>query len=266
VKKKSPSLDSSAKRLLATVMEQRLNDTDRLKKRADVFRHVLRNATNINRGNFGTLSNEDLGTVFHAIDECYFDGMVASVCENVSVKPLAFRLSTRMTSSGGMTTRQKTRGRNPQVEYEIAVATTPLFDTFKIDSSAKVGGLVCRNRLEALQRIMEHEMIHLVEMLLWDHSNCSANPFKEIVRRFFGHLESNHQLLTPRDIARKQLGISTGAKVAFDFEGKVLIGIVNRISKRATVLVACQQGTRYTDGKHYQKYYVPLNRLRLQKS
>jgi len=263
VKKKSLSSDA-ANRLLSIVTGQQLNDGERANMRSAVFHHVLRNSAHISNVNFSSLSSEDLGTVFHAIDEHYFDGLVGSVCENVSVKPLAFRLSTRMTSSGGMTTRHKTRGRDPDVEFEIAVATTPLFGTFKIDSSAKVGGLICNNRLEALQRIMEHEMIHLIEMLLWDRSSCATNPFREIVRRFFGHLESNHQLLTPRDIARKKLGISIGASVEFDFEGKRLTGTVNRISKRATILVTSPNGTRYTDGKHYHKYYVPLNRLRLQ--
>ncbi len=266
MKKKSSSPDA-AHCLLSIVTAQKLDDGERSKLRTAVFNHVLRNSAHISNVNFSSLSSEDLGTVFHAIDEHYFDGLVGSVCENVSIKPLAFRLSTRMTSSGGMTTRHKTRGRDPHVEFEIAVATTPLFATFKIDkidSSAKVGGLICNNRLEALQRIMEHEMIHLIEMLLWDRSNCATDPFREIVRRFFGHLESHHQLLTPREIARKKLGISVGATVTFDFEGKLLTGVVNRISKRATILVASSNGTRYTDGKHYQKYYVPLNRLRLQ--
>ena len=109
---------------------------------------------------------------------------------------------------------------------------------------------------------MEHEMIHLVEMLLWNDSNCAAKPFKRIVKRFFGHTESNHQLLTPRDIARKRLGISTGDLVTFSMEGRKLTGHVNRITKRATVLVASSKGAMYDDGHKYMKYYVPLNRLK----
>lgn len=160
---------------------------------------------------------------------------------------------------------QQQRGFGRRKKFEIAVATTPLFETFKLDSSAHVGGIKCHNRLEALQRIMEHELIHLVEMMLWGHSNCSAKQFREIVLRFFGHLESNHQLLTPRDVAKKKLGISTGDAVSFELHGNVVTGFVNRISKRATVLVASSQGTRYSDGRRYQKFYVPLNRLRLGK-
>jgi len=37
--------------------------------------------------------------------------------------------------------------------------------------------------------------------------------------------------------------------------------VVNRVSKRATVLVEDHQGRRYTDGKHYSKFYVPVQML-----
>lgn len=230
--------------------------------RDEVFREVIRRSDQISNGNFKVISNEDLGILFHAIDDYFFDGCVASVCEQESSKPLSFRLSTRMTTSGGMTTMQQTRGRRPKREFEIAIATTPLFETYKLDANACVGGIVCQNRLEALQRIMEHEMVHLIELLLWNRSNCSANPFREIIRRIFGHVESHHQLLTPQDVALKRLGIRTGDKVQFEFQGSTLQGFVNRISKRATVLVSCPSGVRYNDGVRYQKYYVPLNHLR----
>jgi len=155
--------------------------------------------------------------------------------------------------------------RKPKFEYEITIATTPLFGTFSKQTgtgSSVVGGLPCNDRVEALQRIMEHEMIHLVEMLIWDDSNCQARPFKQIVKRFFGHTESNHQLLRPKDIARQQLGIGVGDIVSFDHHGNQLTGTINRITKRATILVADPNGVQYTDGNSYQTYYVPLGRLR----
>ena len=51
--------------------------------------------------------------------------------------------------------------------FEIAIGTTPLFHTFRENQPSFVGGRKCHNRLDALQRIMEHEMIHLTEMLIW---------------------------------------------------------------------------------------------------
>ena len=152
--------------------------------------------------------------------------------------------------------------RQQKKEFEIAIATTPLFATFSDEPTAVVSGIICHDRLEALQRIMEHEMVHLVEMLLWNDSNCSAQPFKGVVNRFFGHTESNHRLMTPSDLAKKRLGISPGDWVTFKIDGRKLKGHVNRITKRATILVPDAGGAVYDDGRTYQKYYVPLHSLR----
>jgi hypothetical protein len=228
-----------------------------------IYKHVLTNSKSIRGGNFKSISSEDLGMLFQVTDEHFFEGTVGRICERRACKPLSFRLSTRMTNSGGMTTMQSfKRGRNAPVQFEIAIATTPLFSSFRNDSNAVVSGVRCSDRLQALQRIMEHEMVHLVEMLLWNDSNCAAGQFKGIVSRLFGHTESNHQLLTPSDLARRQLGISAGDLVIFNHEGRRLKGHVNRITKRATVLVAHPKGILYDDGNKYQKFYVPLNRLK----
>jgi hypothetical protein len=232
----------------------------------EIFDHLIANSETITRPNFTTISAADLGLLFQISDELFFDGLVGRLCESKADRPLAFRLSTRMTNAGGTTTmyRSGTR-RRPIFEYEIAVATTPLFGTFAKstppNTTSIVGGITCRNRVEALQRIMEHEMIHLVEMLLRNDSNCSAAPFKRIVRNFFGHTESNHQLLRPKDIARHQLGIVVGDTVSFEHQGRQLSGMVNRITKRATILVSDPNGQPYDDGKRYQTFYVPLGRI-----
>ena len=124
-----------------------------------------------------------------------------------------------------------------------------------------VTGIRCSSRLDALQRIFEHEMIHLAEMLVWEDSSCAGARFKGIARRWFGHTESTHRLPTALDIARRTLGIRTGSRVHFVHEGVTYCGVVNRISRRATVLVEHPQGTLYDDGRRYRKFYVPLQCL-----
>ena len=56
-------------------------------------------------------------------------------------------------------------------------------------------------------------------------------------------------------------GIRPGARVSFVIEGQRLTGIVNRVTKRATVLVEDPKGERYSDGKHYAKFYIPISWL-----
>ena len=228
----------------------------------DVFDHVLLNSPKIRSANFDVISAADLGMLFQLTDEMFFGGEIGRYIEKNFEKPLTFRLSTRMTTAGGTTTMMKPGSRDRETEFEIAIATTPLFGTFKFERKAKVGGVQCLSRLEALQRIMEHEVVHLVELLGTGDSNCQAKPFRTMVRNYFGHLESNHQLLTPTDVARKQLGIRCGDSVTFKVEGNRHTGFVNRITKRATVLVKDPSGIEYDDGVRYAKYYVPLPMLK----
>lgn len=224
--------------------------------------HLILNSPNLRSGNFKVVSPADLGMLFQLTDELFFSGDIARFVETNFEKPLTFRLSTRMTKAGGTTTMYQSGPNRRETEFEIAVATTPLFSTFKLESTARVGGVLCRSRLEALQRIMEHEIIHLVELLGTGDSNCQATPFRSLVGSYFGHRESNHQLMTPGDVARKRLGIKCGDSVVFKVDGIRYRGFVNRITKRATVLVEDAAGEEYCDGVKYVKFYVPLPMLK----
>lgn len=251
------------KELLTSIRSRNYSQSRCRAMQREVFQHALLNSPNMAGENFDSLSPADLGLMFYVTDELFFEGTLARFLESNFAKPLQFRLSTRMTTSGGTTTMSRYLGSNKRnTEFEIAIATTPLFSTFKVEDRAKVGGVFCNSRLEALQRILEHEMVHLAELLATDDSNCQQGQFRNWVKAYFGHLESNHQLLTPSDIARKQLGIRRGDTVTFQIDGTRHLGVVNRITKRATVLVKDPAGTPYTDGQSYSKFYVPLQMLK----
>lgn len=112
-----------------------------------------------------------------------------------------------------------------------------------------------------MQRIFEHELVHLLEFLCWETSDCAKPRFQEISARMFLHRAHTHALMTRRALAAKS-GIVRGSQVSFLFKGRELSGRVARISKRATVLVEDPNGPRYTDGKHYEKYFVPISALK----
>jgi hypothetical protein len=225
---------------------------------SEIQSEILKRSAHIKQRNFEEIHAQDLDLLFVAYDQTFFDGLCRQALNGRSI---GFRLSRRMTRSGGTTTRYKAR--NGEVSYEIAVASSMLFDGFgEIDRTITVCGLKCDNRLQALQRIFEHEMIHLTEHLCWENSNCSAVRFQDIARRFFLHRAHTHNLVTRRERAA-QSGIRIGSRVIFEFEGRRLLGRVNRITKRATVLVQDAEGVRFTDGKRYRTYYVPIQMLRL---
>ena len=60
----------------------------------------------------------------------------------------------------------------------------------------RVNGLLCRDRTEALQRVFEHELLHLLEMLIWARSSCSAARFRGLAWNYFGHTATKHDLIT----------------------------------------------------------------------
>ena len=79
----------------------------------------------------------------------------------------------------------------------------------------------------------------------------------------FGHTEYVHKMLTTDKLAVLEQGIGLGTKVRFSLKGQEYQGFVNRITKRATVLVKYPKGHLYNDGNKYKKYLVPLGDLNL---
>jgi len=247
-------------KLLQIVQTTSLDRQEIAARTARIHATVLARSSHIDAGNFGSLHPDDLRLLVAEYDAAFFGGKIR---ESLGRSPLDLGLSTRMTSAGGKTTRYTDR-RNGGRRYSIGVSTTILFGCFQADDHRPItaSGTVCRDRLEALQRVIEHELVHLVELILWDKSSCSQGRFRSVARRFFGHTDSRHQLITPRERAIVKFGIQPGMMVRFRFDGTEYTGMVNRINRRATVLVEDNRGPRYTNGKHYAKFYVPVQDLK----
>lgn len=233
-----------------------------------IYEAVVDESPSVRSGNFAKIGSDDLERLFRLYDAEFFRGCLSEMLQEDVAYPMAFRLSRRLTRAAGQTMRLVRKVRRAgriveQPEYEIAVSTTLLFNTFRdVDREVIVGGLVCADRLEALQRIFEHELLHLAEFLGWGRSSCSAENFHMLSRRIFGHEGVRHDLVTPREQAAATFGVRVGDAVEFDMEGSRLRGRVNRITRRATVLVEHPSGALFTDGRRYQTFYVPLPLLR----
>ena len=222
----------------------------------EIHDELLANSHHVRRPDFDAIHPDDLRFLFHAYDDRFLGGLCGRA---VAPGKVRFRLSRRMTRAAG----KATRFARPSgtADYELSVSTTLLFDGFGADDrSAIVAGLPCASRLEALQRIFEHEIVHLIEFVAWQKSSCRGARFRQIASRLFRHKEYTHQLITRRERAAA-MGVVVGSQVAFTLDGQRLVGRVNRITKRATVLVSDPGGQEYSDGSRYTKYYVPLNAL-----
>jgi len=126
---------------------------------------VLAESHYLDTPNFTTFHPDDLKRLFEQYDHLFF----GSLCRKLlGQTELCFRISRRITRAGGKTTCFVHQNRPKDVFYEIAVSSTLLFQTFHdVERSVTVTGIECRNRLKALQRIFEHELIYLIELLLW---------------------------------------------------------------------------------------------------
>ena len=232
----------------------------------EIFDTMLRESDHLDGANFNRIATEDLESLFALYDRLFFDGLCDQTVKT-NDSELFFRLSKKMTKAGGKTCLFVKRSPSGEVikrTYEIAVSSTLLFQTFRDeDRPITASGVVCSNRLEALQRIFEHEVIHLIEILVWEKSSCSGARFQSLASAIFGHTESTHNLMTSVEHAATKHGIKPGDRVYFRFDGAEYVGVVNRITRRATVLVEDKKGDPYSDGKRYSKFYMPVPMLRL---
>jgi hypothetical protein len=245
-----------------------LYSADDVEKRSQIiYQAMLSQSPHIGAANFTAIGTDDLTRLFAGYDREFFRGRLGEMLHEDGAHPIAFRLSRRLVRAAGQTIRLCRRvhraGRSAlKFDYEISISATLLYNTFQnVDRTVTVGGLVCRDRLEALQRIFEHELLHLAEFLGWGRSNCRAENFQALSRRIFAHEGAYHDLVTPREEAGATFGISVGDLVSFELDGLRHVGRVNRITRRATVLVEDSSGLLFSDGRRYRTFYVPVPRL-----
>lgn len=227
----------------------------------EIHQQTLMLSRTIDRPNFSRIGREDLVRMVRMYDDRFFGG---KILPTAAAEGLTFGLSSRMTRvAGKLVTHYPEGDHDGRREFELVLSTTLLFQTFEeTGQSVEVTGCLCGDRLEAMQRVAEHELVHLVEMLIWNDGNCNQARFQSIASRYFGHTDYRHGLITQRERALQKFNIRVGDQVQFAHDGKRLVGRVNRITRRATVLVPDKKGERFSDGGRYLRFYVPLERLR----
>lgn len=230
------------------------------REQARIHAEMLQLSRAIDRPNFRRVGRDDLVRLIHLMDDAFFDSRVLPIAK---AEGLEFKFSSRMTSAAGKLVTHYPKGRKEAPRsFELILSSTLLFQTFEdVDRPVTVTGRKCRDRLEAMQRVAEHEMTHLIEMLIWNTGNCSQPRFQGIANAFFAHTDYQHDLITQRERAARKFNIRVGDTVCFRSDGKQIVGRVNRITRRATVLVNDPQGEQFSDGGRYTRWYVPLEKL-----
>ncbi len=276
---KNPAISDAAtgnsKPMPQTIADQLSNaryspDEIRTRQRR-IHDEVLQLSRTMDGANFSRVDGDDLRRMTMLYDREFFD---SSLLAMIGRDRLRFGFSSRMTRvAGKLVTHFPVRRRRwfpwsesktDERRFEMTLSSTLLFQAFHdVDRPIEVTGVRCANRLEAMQRVCEHELVHLLEMFLWNDSSCIASRFQSIANRFFAHTEHRHDLITQTERAAKNFDIRVGSIVKFSYDGNPMVGWVNRITRRATVLVEDSQGERFNDGRRYSRFYVPLEQLQL---
>jgi hypothetical protein len=246
--------------LAERVLNQQLDPVKIATWQAEIHSLTLQLSRSIDQPNFSRVGRDDLVRMIGMYDERFFDGRVVPLAK---AEGLSFGISSRMTKvAGKLVTSYPSGNYAGQRHFEMVLSSTLLFQTFEdSERPVEVTGRPCSNRLEAMQRVAEHELVHLIEMLIWNDGTCSEFRFQSIAQRYFGHTDYRHDLITQRERALLKFDIRVGDAVRFQHEGQMLAGRVNRITRRATILVPSRRGELFSDGTRYQRYYVPLEKL-----
>ncbi len=203
----------------------------------------------------GILSQKSIIKLFFLYDKIFFDKQITNF-KNISLK-----LSRRLTRCAGITSYKKASG-----DIIITFSIPLLLHAYQNHHDGYlINGIQCKKPYEALMRVMEHELVHVIEFILKGHSSCSKKDFKQIAYKLFGHTDTKHHIYKNTETINDIMDINVGDKVFFEFNKQLFHGTINRITRRATVLVPNQKGLfKDSQGNRFSKYYVPLRLLKKQ--
>ena len=197
----------------------------------EIHEQMLILSRSMDRPNFNKIGQEDLSRMVRLYDDRFFGGRILPTA---MAEGLTFHLSSRMTSVAGKMITNYPNGYDGVRKFELKLSTTLLFQTFEdANRPVEVTGCLCRDRLEAMQRVTEHEMVHLIEMMIWNDGDCNQSRFQSIAKRYFAHSDYRHGLITQRERAAERFDIRVGDEVCFFHDGFKMAGRVNRITRRA---------------------------------
>jgi hypothetical protein len=192
-----------------------------IERQRRIHAEVLQLSRSMDGANFTRIEGEDLRRMTMLYDREFFDSQLLKL---IGRERLRFGFSSRMTRVAGKLITHYTQRRKRLLplrkpapvddrKFEMVLSSTLLFQAFNdVDRPIVVTGLRCTDRLEAMQRVCEHELVHLLEMYLWNDSSCSGPRFQGIAQRYFLHTEHRHDLITQSERAARNFDIRVGLR------------------------------------------------------
>ncbi len=243
---------------MTDIFSLKLSNKEIEDRRSKISAIFMRDSDNVKTEKIATLTADDLSLLFRLYEDIFLEHWFD---QNYRGK-IKFSVSRQLTRSAGLTRCPKKISslRPEDVVIEIKIGIDFFLNFGMLEGRNLVGGIEASSSLEALLLVLEHELCHVIEFVVFGRSSCKGKRFKTIAANLFGHKDSFHKLPTHRQIALDAMGLRLGDSISFTYEGKRLTGVLYGIKKRATVMVRDNKGLLAdSQGKRYTKYYVPLS-------
>jgi hypothetical protein len=189
-----------------------------------------------------------LNFLLAAYDAAFFGGFLAR-----NAGQLRITGSTRLVRAAGKCIVTKPPRESPRIEVRMGVD----FLLRLGEGPFEVNGQRVATGLEAFLSVLEHELCHAADFLLYGGRLLHGPAFRGLATGLFGHTRCIHALPTRASEAAAR-GCGVGHWVRFEYQGRTLRGVVSRVGKTATVMVPSSKGAwTGADGRRYGKYAVP---------
>jgi len=110
-------------------------------KTLQIYKHLLSYSDTINDANFRVIVNTDLKLLFKQYDSIFFSGLLTTSLSGENGGSISFKISNRMTRTGGKTIRKQLK--NGNYEYEIRISSPLLLQSFSdIERKVNVNGII----------------------------------------------------------------------------------------------------------------------------
>lgn len=145
------------------------------------------------------ITEKQISVCFHMIDKLYFGNTISKKIDNLN-KIIYFKVNNLLTKSAG-------RLGSLKYYYVLELSSKILDNLFNNQTkTVELGGLICYNLAETICVVIEHEIIHLILMMLYS-IRTHNNMFRTLARNIFNQTQIRHKLLFG-DITKHEQKIS----------------------------------------------------------
>jgi hypothetical protein len=191
--------------------------------------------------NFTNLKNSDIKKLFDLYDDYFFGG---SIMEKINSSGSTIKFTS--SPLGGSTFAGKCimTKTGMKCDYELRFPSKLFLKLFTQKGSNKLlktNGIICRNRLECLQLVFEHELVHLI-MNLWNYYDKSGDLYSShgklfqcMTKSLFDHTDYKHELFNEFEEGTEFITKSNafvGMDVYILVDGKNTYGKITKVNPK----------------------------------